>query len=403
MKSNLNIAHVITESHPFGGAQRNTLLTLQGLADAGHHVELVCGEGGTLIEAARASDVIVHVLPDLVRKTDPLKDPRTFRALRKLFRSRRYDVVHTHSTKAGLLGRLAARASGVPIIIHTFHGFPFALDSSLRSRLFVQVERWVGRMTHASICVAEALRKEVSSWNISGGQKLVTIYSGIDFDAYRPTGSTSNLRQELGLDGAGPIIGSIGHLRDAKAQHFLIEATAILKRKYPGIRLLVVGEGERRPILENRIRELGVGAEVRLLGERSDIADLLDLFDVYAMSSLWEGVGRALTEAMYWGLPVVVTPVYGVKELVSHEETGLTVPPGDPQALAAGIERVLSDPTLARRLGENARRRVCEQMDSKQMVAAIEALYFDLAATLLSDEAKKRRGMPAAFFEKGLS
>jgi glycosyltransferase involved in cell wall biosynthesis len=145
------------------------------------------------------------------------------------------------------------------------------------------------------------------------------------------------------------------------------------------LRLLIVGEGERREFLESYIRDAGLSARVTLLGERRDVADLLGAFDVYAMSSLWEGVGRAMTEAMYRGLPVVATAVYGVPELVLNGETGLVVPARDPIALAAAIDRLLRDRTLAARLGAAAHRRVEERMSGAAMVAAIERLYEELA------------------------
>ncbi|MGH7860055.1 MAG: glycosyltransferase, partial [Candidatus Binatia bacterium] len=169
------IAHLITESEPFGGAQRNTLLTVRGLVRDGYTVELVCGPpGGRLVERAREAGAETHVVRDLVRKTAPAADLRCLLALYRLFRTRRYDLVHTHSTKAGLLGRLAARAAGVPVVVHTFHGFPFVLDRTIRSRVFVQVERLVGALTDASVCVAEALREEVLRWRIPRRQKVVT-------------------------------------------------------------------------------------------------------------------------------------------------------------------------------------------------------------------------------------
>ncbi|MGH7804946.1 MAG: glycosyltransferase, partial [Candidatus Binatia bacterium] len=310
----VRVVHVITESVPFGGAQRNTLLTVERLARSGWSVELVCGApGGRLVAEAERAGVVTHVVPELVRTTTPFADVRCLARLVRLFRSRRYDVVHTHSTKAGLLGRLAARAVGAPVVIHTFHGFPFVIDGSLRSRVFVQVERLAGAVTDASICVAEALRREVESWRIPRRQKLVTIYSGIDLGACRSRREPSEVRRALGIDPGVPVVGTVGHLRDAKSQEHLLEAAAILRREHPRLQLLVVGEGERRPFLVRRIRELALEGTARLLGERNDVADLLGVFDVFAMCSLWEGVGRALTEAMARGLPVVVTPVYGVK------------------------------------------------------------------------------------------
>lgn len=375
----LRVAHVITESNPFGGAQRNTLLTIDGLVRGGHQVDLLCGAGGELIERAAESGADVTVLPDLVRRTQPLRDLSTLRALQRIFRARRYDVVHTHSTKAGWLGRVAAKAARVPIIVHTVHGFPFPIDGRLRSRVLTAIEGWVARGTDCSICVADALRREVATWTAPPRPRVVTIYSGIDFAGLASQASPEAVRSALGLGDSWPVVGTVGHLRDAKAHEVLIDAVAIVRQRHPRLRLLIVGEGERRAVLTAHVRAAGLCENVRLLGERHDVADLLGAFDVYAMSSLWEGVGRAMTEAMYRGLPVVATAVNGVPELVVHGETGLTVPVRDPRALAAAIERLVDDPALAKRLGGAARRRVEERMSGTAMVAAIETLYQEIA------------------------
>jgi glycosyltransferase involved in cell wall biosynthesis len=183
------------------------------------------------------------------------------------------------------------------------------------------------------------------------------------------------MKQQLGLEEAWPIVGCIGRLCEQKAQQYLVESIAFLREHYPQIRLLLVGEGELRSLLEQRIQELGLSSRVVLLGERADIADLLNVCDIYAMSSLWEGVGRALTEAMYWCLPIVATPVNGVTELISHEETGLLVPPRAPKALAAAIDRLASDRELAKQLGANAHQKASDLMDGRRMIVAIEELY----------------------------
>ena len=374
-KSWCKIAHVITESQPFGGAQRNTLLTLKGLVQHGYCAELVCGPGGPLIPKAQALGVPVHVIPELVRQVAPWRDYRAFLRLYQLFRSRAYHVVHTHSTKAGFLGRLAARWARVPGIVHTFHGVPFEMNGDWKSKLYITLERYVGSFSHDLACVGELLRQEVSAWQIAPAEKLVTIYSGIDFSNYTPQRTADETKRLLGVEGAWPIIGSIGRLSEQKAQHYLVEAVAVLRKRYAHLQLLLVGEGERRSLLEKRIQTLGLSSQVSLLGERDDIPDLLNIFDIYVMSSLWEGVGRALTEAMYWGLPIVATPVNGVKELIVQEETGLLVPPRDPVALAAAIDRVVSDRALAQRLGANAQEKAQELMDGQRMIMALEELY----------------------------
>jgi len=378
------VAHVITESGPYGGAQRNTFLTVRGLIKDGYEAELICGPGGPLIQEARAVSATVHVIPDLVRPVNPVKDCRALIRLYQLFRSKGYRIVHTHSVKAGLLGRLAAWWAGVPVIIHTLHGVPFRITGDFKSRFYIVYERVLGLITRCFICVGEVLRQEISAWKIAPENKLSTVYSGIDFSAYAPRRTALEMKQELGIKGAWPTVGCIGRLSEQKAQHYLVEAVALLIQKYPKIKLVLVGEGELRRLLEKRIGELDLVAHVTLLGERDDVADLLNVFDLYAMSSRWEGVGRALTEAMYTGLATVATSVDGVIELISHEQTGLLVPPEDPQALAAAIDRLASDPDLARRLGSNARQRAVELMDDRRMVLAIEELYERLIVVRLA-------------------
>jgi glycosyltransferase involved in cell wall biosynthesis len=373
------IAHVITESIPFGGAQRNTLLTLKGLVRDGYPVELVCGPGGPLIREAEALGVRAHVIDELMRPVELVKDCRALLKLYELFRSRKYGLVHTHSTKAGLLGRLAAWLAGVPSIVHTIHGVPFEMNGNYKSRCYINAERLMGMVTHCVICVGDVLRQEVASWKMVPREKLCTIYSGIDLGEYAPQLSAAQMKQELKLENAWPIVGCIGRLSEQKAQHYLVDAIAHLTAKYPRIKLILVGEGELRSQLDRQVCAKSLSSHVLLLGERGDIADLLNIFDVYAMSSLWEGVGRALTEAMYSGLPIVAIPVNGVKELIQHEVTGLLTPPRDSHALATSIGRLVADTNLARHLGANAHRMAEELMGGERMIKAIEEVYENLA------------------------
>jgi glycosyltransferase involved in cell wall biosynthesis len=369
------IAHVITSSHPFGGAQRNTLLTIKGLARDGYKVELICGTGGRLIPEAESLGISVHELADLVRPLTPSQDLRALCQIYRLCRMRGYSIVHTHSVKAGLLGRLAARLAGVPTIVHTIHGAPFVLGNDLRSRIYFFYERFIGYLTCRVVCVGEVLRREVAGWKVLPEHKLTTIYSGIELSAYAPQCSADAMKQKLRADRAWPIVGCIGRLSEQKAQSDLVEAIALLKPKYPEILLLLAGDGELRSQLEQQISKLELTGNVWLLGERDDIADLLSVFEVYAMSSRWEGVGRALTEAMYAGLPVVATAVNGVTELVIDGQTGILVPPANSARIAAAVDRLVSDRTLAKMLGAEARRRVADLMDADRMVSDLEELY----------------------------
>jgi len=393
------IAHVITESN-LGGAQRNTLLSVQGLLAAGMDVELICGPGGPLPEVARTSGAVAHLLPELVREVDPVRDMRALLAIRRLCRQRRYRLVHTHCTKAGLLGRVAAWWAGVPAIVHTVHGAPFQLGPDTRTRVFLTLERLVGRVTDRLVCVGETFRRQVAGWGIAPEAKLTTIYSGHDFGALTPQRGVDETKAALGLAEAWPIVGTVARLTEAKALHVLIEAVAALRARHPRLRLVLVGDGPLRPALEETVRRLGCADTVVFLGERDDVADLLGVFDVYAMSSLWEGVGRAMTEAMLAGRPVVATDVGGVGELVVDGETGLVRPPADPAALAAAIDQVASDRALALRLGSAGREKARALMGADRMVADLTTLY----ATLLDEPSRgsgRRRAEPVAVGDLG--
>jgi len=258
------------------------------------------------------------------------------------------------------------------------------MNGDMKSKFYIALERLVGSYTHSLACVGEVLRQQLAAWKIAPDEKLMTIYSGIDFACYVPQHSPLEIKRQLGLAEAWPIIGCVGRLCEQKAQQYLVDSIAFLRKQYPQMRLLLVGEGGLRSLLEKRIQEFGLSSHVLLLGERDDIADLLNIFDIYAMSSLWEGVGRALTEAMYWRLPIVATPVNGVTELIAHEETGLLVPLRDPKALAAAIDRLASDRELAKQLGANAHRKAVDLMDGRQMIVAIEALYERLVESTAS-------------------
>jgi glycosyltransferase involved in cell wall biosynthesis len=374
MTSKPRIAHLITESLPFGGAQRNTLLTVAGLVRDGYPTALACGPGGPLIPLAREAGALVHVVPPLVREIAPGRDTRALLALYRVLRGGRYDIVHTHSSKAGLLGRLAAWLARVPVIVHTIHGLAFELRGA-GGRGYLAYERALGRVTRRVICVGEVFRQEVERWGVVPPGKLVTVHSGIDLAAYVPTVGGAELKRVLGLGDAWPLIGTIGRLVPNKAPLDLVAALPHLLRVHPGAHAVFAGDGPLRADIEETARALGVQHAVTLLGQRDDIADLLDALDVYVMCSRSEGVGRALSEALAFGVPVVATPVNGVTELVEDGETGLIVPVGAPVRIAGAIARLVQDRALAARLGAGGRERARRLMDSRRMVAALEALY----------------------------
>lgn len=394
------VAHIVVDSWTLGGTQRNTLVTMAGLRRRGFDVELICGSGEALIRQSEREGITVRAIKHFTQSLHPLKDILAFWQLYRLARRHRYTIVHTHSTKAGFLGRFAAWLAGVPLIVHTVHGIPYhttrGLPQELRSfrrkvlgwggrsafRVYLWLERFTTLITDKLVCVGQLVEKEVLELEFAPKKKLTTIYSGIEFETLTPKRSRQEMVAELHIAGRWPIIGSVGRLTRQKSQHYLVQAVERLWERYPEILLVLVGDGYLRPVIERHVKEKGLERHVMLLGTRDDVSDLLPVFDVYAVSSLWEGVGRALTEAMYAGLPVVASAVDGVPELVVHEVTGLLVQPRDVVGLAAAIDRLIRDRDLASSLGQNAVAKVAQLMSAERMVADTDRLYRELARSL---------------------
>jgi len=381
----MKVLHVITESN-LGGAQRNTLLTMRGLVRRGCRVHLACGPHGpgdaaALIRESERLGVEVHPISSLVRRISVTKDLAAAWALARLMGREEFDVVHTHSTKAGIFGRLAAWSLGVPVVIHTFHGVPFdTRRENWKTRLCFGVERVLCRFCDSLVSVGEVLRDELLARRVAPAGKIVTIHSGVDFAELDCRGDQGLVRDALGLPAGVPVVGFVGRLAEQKAPEVLLHAFSTVRREVPGAHLVFVGEGPLREALRAEAEELGIGGCVHLLGERGDVPELLSAMTVFALPSRWEGVGRALTEAMYLGLPVVSTGVNGAAELVQDGVTGLVAKGDDPADLAEKILRLIRDEPLARRLGQAARARVVERMSAETMVDATARLYEKLLA-----------------------
>lgn len=375
----IRVLHIITESN-LGGAQRNTLLSVIGLNHPPFQVELVAGpEGygtpGRLIEESKKAGVSARILAPLVRRIAPMRDLRALLQLFLLMRRNRHAIVHTHSTKAGFLGRLAAFLARVPVVIHTVHGFPFLLRGDLKTRVYFLLERVFSWFSDALITVGHSLEEELVRRKGVSREKVETLYSGIDFRGFDRFRRNNGIRQELGIPPRAPVIGFVGRLSKQKAPENLVSAAGRILERFPGARFLLLGEGPMRKSLEEQIREKSLEEKVLLLGEREDVPRILPEFDVFVLPSRWEGVGRALTEAMYQGLPVVASCVNGVPELVEDGVTGILVPPDEVVLFSQAIVAILEDKVLARQLGRKSREKVKKMMNGETMVKEIERIY----------------------------
>ncbi len=373
------ILHIITHL-PVGGAQDNTLLTVHNLDKTRYHVTLLCGPGGDWTERARRiSDVELVVVPWLVRPVHPISDCLAVITLYRFIKKRRCHLVHTHSSKAGVLGRLAATLARTPHVIHTIHGFSFH-DGMARPlvSLLVWIERLLSRFTERMITVSTLNRDKALLLGMGVQEQYRNIYSGIDFAKFHRNRRREEIRSQLGIPAAAKVIGFVGRLSRQKNPELLIQAMPGIAAKHPESLILFVGDGELRGHMERMISTLKIKDRCLILGFREDIARYYSIFDVFVLPSRWEGLGRSLTEAMYMGCPVVATAVEGVPELIEHGKTGLLVPPGNREALEEAVSFMLDNPHKARSLAVAGHNRVRGSFNAAQMVQSIDSLYREL-------------------------
>lgn len=381
MPSRIKVLHVITRL-VVGGAQDNTLLTVRHLDRGRYDVTLASGptlgsEGS--LEEGIPPDLDFERIPALVRDPDPGRDAWALFHLCRLMRTRRYHVVHTHTTKAGLLGRVAARLAGVPVIVHTPHGHAFHDYLGPRgSAALMTVERGLARWTHRIVCLTEAEREDHLRFRIAAAGKFVVIHSGVDIDRFRRFEVQPEAKRgALGLPVHGPLVGCVARLVPVKGVRHLLEAAPLVRSAVPRVTIAFVGDGPLRAELEHRAAALGLNGTVRFLGLRRDVADIMPLCDVVVLPSLNEGMGRVAVEAQAAGRPVVGSRVSGLQDVVKDGETGLLVPPANPEALAAAIIRCLTDPARAAAMGSRAQQCV-EPYAVATMISKIERTYEEL-------------------------
>lgn len=364
----MRILYVITAAE-WGGAPLHVLQLMEYMVKQGHEVGLVAAPEPRLMTGAKALGVKVFPNPHFVRPVRPWKD---FRALWPIFRAMRAfkpDLVHAHSTKAGYAARLACAVLRKPIIF-TAHGWAFTEGRSLwKRRLLAGVERLAAQVTAKIICVSEHDRELAVQWNVAKPGKLAVVHNGIDPRPFLEGGGAP-LREELGLEGS-VVLTFVGRLAPPKDPLTLLEAVKTLPK---GV-LLVVGDGELKPPVEEYVREHGLEEKVRLLGERSDVLRILASSDVFVLSSRWEGLPYTIIEAMMARLPVVSTRVGGVPELVEDGVTGFLVPAEDPPALAEALQTLLDDPELRRRMGEAGREKALREFTLDRMLRETERTY----------------------------
>jgi len=382
------VIHVITRLDR-GGSAQNTLLTALG-HDRSRYEPLVAdgppgrwtAQGGDVASAENArrlqeAGIRTYRVTALTRELNVMKDLMALAELIALFRRERPVIVHTHTSKAGVLGRLAAWLTGVPVIIHTPHGHVFyGHFGRFLSWFFLLIEWLLAKLTIRLIALTEAERDEHLERGVGRRDRFAVIPSGIDLRRFKNVAGTIGQRPDgFACPADAVVVGSIGWLTPVKGHRYLIEALSKLKPSHPRLYVVIVGGGELQGTLADLAAGLDVGDAVRLLGERDDVLECLAAMDLFVMPSLNEGMGRALIEAMAAGRPVVATRVGGIPAIVKDRRNGLLVPPGDASSLGAAIAELIQRPAWAKGLGAAASDSVGPRFGVTAMVAAVEGVY----------------------------
>lgn len=368
----INILFVITRL-AVGGAPKSLLATIGGLDRTRYRIVLVTGQPnmdeGSLMDLAATLNVKVCVQPHLQRDIHPIREVKAFWQLYRFIRRGRYEIVHTHLSKAGILGRLAARFAGVSRIVHTYHGDVFdAYFSPIKSQLLLAAERIVGLATDRFVVVSEALQKRYLGYRVGRSNTYSVVPNGVSSEKLPDRGSETGNRKR---------VGTVAMLYPIKRVDLFLDVARRVLRLHPEVEFIVVGGGPEEATLREAVR--GLEDRIRFLGIRLDIFELLSTLDVFVLSSDYEGAGIGLMEAMLVGVPVVATRVGGVPEIVSEGVTGLLVPKGDGDALALAVLRLLEDADLCERMGKAARELAPKRFSIEKMVESLDLLYRDLA------------------------
>jgi glycosyltransferase involved in cell wall biosynthesis len=379
----MRIVHIITRMI-VGGAQENTRFNCLDLVrDYGDDVTLITGPSlgaeGSLLDKYQDPDLKTILVPELIRSIRPWTDFRAARILQKHLTQLRPDVVHTHSAKAGILGRSVAWKLKIPCVVHTVHGAPFHPYQAWPVRKFYQIcERWAARRCHRLISVADAMTDLLVEAKIAERSKFVTIYSGMDIEPFLNADQNRlQLRKDLGIRPEDIVVGKIARLFHLKGHQYLLACAQRVVQADPRIRFLLVGDGILRESLEKEIASMGLKNHFIFTGlvPPHEIPDLIGAMDMLMHVSLREGLARALPQALLAGKPVISYDIDGAKEVVIEGQTGILLPPKSIQPLGDAILKLANDADLRTRLGLQGRLLCQERFGHQPMTKQIRRLY----------------------------
>ncbi len=379
------VVHFITRLI-IGGAQENTLLTVEDQHRLhGDEVTLISGPGlgpeGSLVERAQKGGLDLRIMPELRRSIHPLRDWGSYRHLLKLLREIRPQIVHTHSSKAGILGRFAASHLGIPAV-HTIHGAAFHYGQNpIAHHSYILAEKWAARHCRKFISVCDAMTDQYVAAGIAPRERFVTIYSGMEVEPFlNPPRSRDDVRKELGLGPEHVVITKVARLFHLKGHECVIAAASRVAKEHPNVRFVFVGDGILREQFRAQIEQAGLSGVFIFTGlvPPSRVPELIQASDIVVHASYWEGLARVLPQALIAGKPVVSYDVDGAREVVIPGQTGYLLPPRSVNELASALCELAGNPELRERLGQTGRERFVDQFRHETMTRRIREVYASL-------------------------
>lgn len=383
MDQRIRVLRVIARLNIGGPAIHATVLT-ERLDPTRYASRLLAGREapheGNYLDLHGRTLAQLTVVPELSRDIQGWSDLSALRRLTQLMREFRPHIVHTHTAKAGTLGRLAARLVSVPVVIHTYHGHVLhGYFSPTKTRLFVVIERFLARYTTCLVTVSERIRQELLGFRIGTPDRLAVVPLGLDLDRFLACEELrGQLRAELGIAATTPLIGIIARLVPIKRHEWFLDAARVVRQRHPTCQFLLVGDGERRQELEEMVKRGSLANYVHFLGWRHDLDRIYGDLDLVVLTSANEGSPVSLIEAMAAGRAVISTRVGGVADIVDENVAGLLVPPGEPALLAEAIETLLTDSSRRAAMGKAGRARVYPAFSAQRLVDDIDQLYTQL-------------------------
>jgi len=381
----IQVLHPITRLI-VGGAQENTMYTAALLDKQRFHVELLSGpqtgSEGSLIEEVNLRGIPLTIFPDLLRHVSPLHDLKALWNIKRFIQSGSYTIVHTHSSKAGILGRLAARLSKTPLIVHTVHGWSFHDYMSPMTRwIYILMERWIARFSDALVVVTERDIEKGLQAGIGRREQYRRIRSAIPLDEFDPRlVDRQAVRQELNLPADEVVIGNVGRFSTQKNPLDWVRVAGRVGQACPQARFLLVGDGPMRFQVEQALQQAGIAERTTLTGLRRDVPRMLAAMDIFLLTSLWEGLPRVIPQAMAMGLPVVANRADGVTEAIQDGSNGYLCSPGEIEQMAERCIELAHHPLTRQEMGCRGQAYALQEFDLRKMITSLEALYDELLA-----------------------